>query len=259
MDKIDVNLQGRSDRVQRAARRLAGARRARVLLKELTPDCRPTSLGEAFEVQNTVTQMLGERVRGWKVAAGGDSGLMRGALLESVCFAAGSEIASSLAPYLGVEAEVAFRLDADLPGRWTPYTRDEVAYAVSACPAIEVIHSRFVNFDVVTSYERVADHLLNGAFVYGPALPGWTEIDLRIVHVRLEVDGIPVVESIGGHPSVHPLLPVVDLANAFRHEGGLKAGQLVTTGSFTGLVRINPGRTVRAAFSQLGEIQARFT
>jgi len=41
---MNTGWEGRSDRVQIAARRLAGARRARVLLKELTPDCRPTSL-----------------------------------------------------------------------------------------------------------------------------------------------------------------------------------------------------------------------
>src|SRR5215467_1561170 len=135
-DKMCADLEGPFDRVHVAARRLAGARRAGVLLKDLTPDCRPKSLGEAFAVQDAVTQILGERIRGWKVASGGDGGLLRAALLESVFFEGDSEIESAAVSYLGIEAEVAFKLMADLPSRSTPYVRDEVARAVWACPAI---------------------------------------------------------------------------------------------------------------------------
>ncbi|HEU5092512.1 MAG TPA: hypothetical protein VFT30_07495, partial [Nitrospira sp.] len=133
------------------------------------------------------------------------------------------------------------------------------ARVVSACPAIEIIHSRFIDFNLVTHCERIADHFVNGAFVRGAPRRDLGGLDLSKAHVTLTVDGIVVIDAIGGHPANDPILPVVDLANHFRNERGLKAGETVTTGSFTGLVRVTSGQTVRATFDGLGSVQARFT
>ncbi len=245
-------------RVRIAAKRLANARRAKISLKELMADCRPMSMQEGLAVQDAVTDILGERIRGWKVHIFDGGEIARGAILQSLFFEGDCEIDASLVPFLGIEAEIAFRLNADLPKRAAPYARDEVANLVSACPAIEVIQSRYIDFSAVTLFERVADHFLNGAFVQGPTKDDWQSLDLSTAHLTLEVNGIPVIDSVGGHTSGDPILPLVDLANHFRSGRGLKAGEVITTGSLSGLICVKPDQTVKVTFDALGSVQARF-
>ena len=67
-------------------------------------------------------------------------------------------------PPCGVEGEVAFIFRRDLPARARAYTRDEVAAAVDACAAIEVVTqplSRLRN--AVSNLEKLADSISNGA------------------------------------------------------------------------------------------------
>lgn len=247
-----------SPRIRIAAGRLAGARRAKILLKEMMADCKPLSLREAYDTQDAATELLGEKVRGWKVHTFAEGELARGALLDSVFFEGDCDVDAALVPFLGMEAEIAFRLNADLPARTAPYTREEIVPLVSACPAIEVIQSRYIDFSAVTLYERIADHFLSGAFVHGPARKDWASLDLLNIHVVLEVDGVAVIDTHGGHPAGDPVVPVVDLANHFRDGRGLKSGEVITTGSFTGLACIKPGQTVKVSVQGLGSVQARF-
>lgn len=249
---------GHSARARLAAQRLVAARRANVALKEMMADCKPTSMKEGHSAQDAATELLDEKIRGWKVFTPAGEELARGGILESVFFEGDCDIDSSLAPYLGIEAEIAFKLNADLPKRATPYTRDDVLPLVSACPAIEVIQSRYIDFNTVTLYERIADHFLNGAFVHGPVKKDWISLELPKAHVTLEVDGIVLIDAVGGHPAGDPLQPVVDLANHFRGDRGLKAGEVITTGSFSGLARIKAGQTVKVTVEGLGSVQARF-
>lgn len=249
---------GHSARARLAAQRLVAARRANVALKDMMADCKPMSMKEGHGAQDAATELLGETIRGWKVFTPAGEELARGAMLDSVFFEGDTDIAAALVPYLGIEAEIAFKLNADLPKRATPYTRDDVASLVSACPAIEVIQSRYIDFNAATLYERVADHFVNGAFVHGPVKKDWASLELSKAHVTLEVDGITLIDVVGGHPTGDPLQPVVDLANHFRGDRGLKAGEVVTTGSFSGLVRIKAGQTVKVTVEGLGSVQARF-
>ena len=249
---------GQPQRIRIAAQRLANARRAKVALKDMLADCKPMSMQEAWAVQDAVTELLGEDIRGWKVFTPAGEELARGALLRPLFFEGDSDVDVSLVPFLGMEAEIAFKLNADLPKRATPYTREDVAPHVSPCAAIEVIQSRYVDFNAVTLYERTADHFVNGAFVHGPVKKDWASLDLTKAHVTLEVDGIVVIDATGGHPKVDPVLPVVDLANHFRSGRGLKAGEVVTTGSYTGLVCIKPGQTVKVTVEGIGSVKARF-
>lgn len=249
---------GHSARARLAAQRLVAARRAKVALRDMMADCKPTSMKEGLSAQDAATELLGERIRGWKVFTPAGEDLARGAILDSVFFEGDSNIDASLAPYLGIEAEIAFKLNADLPKRATPYTRDDVAPLVSACPAIEVIQSRYIDFNAVTLYERIADHFVNGAFVHGAVKKDWASLDLSKAHVTLEVDGIVLIDAVGGHPTGDPVQPVVDLANHFRNDRGLKAGEVVTTGSFSGLACAKAGQTVKVTVEGLGSVQARF-
>jgi 2-keto-4-pentenoate hydratase len=46
--------------------------------------------------------------------------------------------------------------------------------------------------------------------------------------------------------------------HAVRHRGGLRAGQAITTGSWTGLLYFPPGSHARGEFVGLGAVEASF-
>jgi 2-keto-4-pentenoate hydratase len=92
----------------------------------------------------------------------------------------------------------------------------------------------------------------NGAFVRGAPQPRWRDFDLVTIEASLIVDDDVVVQRNGGHPAGDPLKPAVELVNALRSEGGVRAGQVMTTGTYTGLTFVKPGQTVTAAFDGFG-------
>ena len=62
----------------------------------------------------------------------------------------------------------------------------------------------------------------------------------------------------GGHPTKDPLLPAVALVNDLRGETGIVAGQIVTTGTYTGINYAKPGQTVVATFHGVGAVRVTF-
>ena len=108
----------------------------------------------------------------------------------------------------------------------------------------------------MTEQERNADFVTNGGFVRGPSAAGWRKLDLINIAVTLTIGGQEVVKRNGGHAAGDPLLPAVALANDLP--GGIKAGQFVTTGTYTGLTFAKPGQTVVVEFAGVGAVEVGF-
>ena len=100
-----------------------------------------------------------------------------------------ARIPAAEVPQCGVEGEVAFVFRRDLPPRAAPYSRDEVAAAVDACAAIELVTSRYRNFDTASNLEKLADCISNGAFVHAAPPAGWRGLELGKLKVTLTVNG----------------------------------------------------------------------
>ena len=77
---------GHPARARLAAQRLVAARRANVALKEMMADCKPMSMKEGLSAQDAATELLGEKIRGWKVFTPAGEELARGGILDSVFF-----------------------------------------------------------------------------------------------------------------------------------------------------------------------------
>ena len=157
-----------------------------------------------------------------------------------------------------VEAEIAVRIAHDLPPREAPYSRDEVLAAIaSAHPAIEVLQSRYVDPAAVDPLSALADSLSHFALVLGPAFSDWQALDLAGEGVRLLVDGTEVKAGTG-NPAGDMIRLVLWMANEGAHwAGGLRAGQVVTTGSWTGKDLVAPGGEARIVFDRAGEAAVR--
>jgi 2-keto-4-pentenoate hydratase len=234
---------------------LVEARPSGVLLGGLPVSCRPHDVGEAHAIQDATVAALGETVAGWKVGAREDGKVVRGVLLASRVLKSGDTIAAATVPLLGIEAEIAFRFDHDLPARDRAYSYDEVVSAVTAFPAIEIVDSRYRDYANAPLLERIADFVSNGAFVCGAMQPRWRDVDLAQLEASLAIDGNVVVKRAGGHPAGDPLRPAVDLVNDLRLEHGVRAGQLMTTGTCTGIHFAKPGQRAKAAFDGFGIVE----
>jgi 2-keto-4-pentenoate hydratase len=246
-------------RIEQAAALLVAARRGRTRIPVLPPSCRPASAAEAHAIQDAVTAALGTAVGAFKANAPAGAEPTRGVIYAPSIHPSPSRIPASLVPQCGVEGEVAFVFRAELPPRATPYAREEVAAVVDACPAIEVVTSRYADPDAASPLDKLADGIANGGFVYGAAIKNWQGLELGKLAVTLTVNGASVLQQVGGHPTGDPLGIAVALVEMMRGAGGVKAGQYVTCGSCTGLRYLKPGDVCGVRFEGLGAAEVMFS
>jgi 2-keto-4-pentenoate hydratase len=245
--------------IERAAHILVQARRDMKPLMGLPEPLRPTSMSEAHAIQDEVSHQLGKLIGGFKAMAPADGEPTRGIIYGGTIHGSPCEIPALTVPQCGVEGEVAFVFRRDLPRRDEAYTRDEVAEAIEACAAIEVVHSRFDRQAPVSNLDKLADSISNGALVHGAPCSTWRDLRLGDLKVTLSVNGKIQLEQTGGHATGDPLGIAVVLANIWREKGGVRAGQFVTCGTFTGLKYLEPGDMCVVRFDGLGAAEVRFT
>lgn len=241
-----------------AANALADARRTKVPMMDLAADERPTTMQEAYAVQDMLAEAYGE-IGGWKVGAPSADATPMFAPMPRGWIVEGGAVIRAMR-YRGLEAEVAFLLAKDLPRRSSAYSREEIVDAIASChPAIEVMESGLTDPTKADRMSMIADLQMHGGFVYGPAFPGWTEIDWTKETVTMAVDGIVRVERTGSNTSgdLMRLLPWL-ASEAGSRTGGLRAGQWITTGSWTGNTLAEERSSVDVSFGTLGRITMRF-
>lgn len=246
------------DSIERAAALLAEAHRGAARPAALPDGLQPADVPEAMAIQAALVRLLGEPVLGWKVGAITDGMVISGAILRSRTHESPATIpAASLSP-IGVEAEIAFRFDRDAPARAPDYGHDEIQAMTTPFVAIEVVASRYASYRDAPFLDRVADLVSNGGFIVGPERPDLRFAELTELEATLTIDGETVARTRGGHPRGDPRLPMIELVNQLRHQGGVRAGQFMTTGTFTGLEFAGPDQTVRAEFQGVGAVSVRF-
>lgn len=247
-----------SSSMDEAVAALLAVRRGEARPSSLPEGARPDTLEEAHAVQDRVVAALAERVAGWKVAVT-DAGVSRGVILGSRFLESPASIAGGGLPLLGVEGEIAFRFHRDLPARQAEYGASEVADAADAFVGIEIVGTRFQDYDSAPFLDRTADCMSNQAFVAGTTHSDWQAFDLSHVEVSLEVNGEVLLCRSGGHAAGDPFAPAVALVNLLRQTVGVRSGQFITTGTFTGLHRSRPGDRIRVSFSSFGDASLAFT
>ena len=222
---------------------------------------RPVDRRQAYAIQDATLAALGP-IGGWKVGA-------RGPGLEPTCaplpvnglLSDGAVLQGPAWRLRGIEVEIGFQLGVDLPPRAAPYTLDDLALAVEAVlPLIEVVETRFTDWLGADREALLADLLSHGALVLGrrqPFAPAW--LDLRRVEVALRFDEQMVAHTVGEHPCPDAGALLVWLANHCASRGvGLKAGQVIASGSCTGMLFATRGSAVRAEVSGLAPLGLSF-
>jgi 2-keto-4-pentenoate hydratase len=249
----------REKELMSAAAMLLDARRTNIPIDDLPAALRPVTLDEAYFVQDRLALAYG-KIGGWKVGAPTADATPMFAPMPLAWIASTDAELAGKHRFRGLEAEIAFLMAKDLPPRENAYSRDEVVAAIASChPAIEVIESGLTDPTKATKLSMIADLQMHGAFVYGAAVANWQKIDFSTEHVTLAVDGVVRVERTGSNTSgdLMRLLPWLANAGAVR-TGGLKAGQWITTGSWTGLALGTARSCVDVTFSTAGQVHLRF-
>jgi len=239
---------------------LLEARQSGVRLHALPDDVRPTTAAEAYAIQDVVIQEIGA-TGGWKVGAKSLSAEPNCAPLPApLILRSPQHFASDTFALNGVEAEVAFTVARDLPPRAAPYHEAEMPAAMASMhPAIEVVDSRFLDLANTDALSLLADFQSNGALVVGTGigLPRSFAFDEQMV--RLDSDGVRVIEAKGSNAAGNLARLLAWLANhAATRSGGLRRGDVVTTGSWTGLRFCSTGTRVHADFPGIGGVGVGF-
>ncbi len=246
------------DAAHQAAILLMAARTNPALKLDAIPaEIRPSNRPEAYEIQHLVAASF-ESIGGWKVGAAGPEAPPQCGALPAINIKPSPATMSS-DTLRGIEAEICFRMGADLPPREMPYTRDQVIDAIAtAHPVIETLDSRFADPDAVDAFSGLADTQSHGGLVYGEGLARWQQIDFAVETVEQYVDGGLHMQRTG-NPVGDMIRLVVWMANeGAAWAGGLKAGQFVTCGSWTGKSVVAEHAKVRVFFPHVGEARVDF-
>lgn len=244
-----------------ATEALLQARRSRDWIAVLPDGARPQDEAEAYAIQDAVAAALAPEQGGiaaWKVgAANPEASPFAAPILAGTLRFDDSPFAPGFFQVMGVEAELAYRMGRDLPPRAEPYAPEEVLDAVASLhPAIEIADTRFMGLNTTDRLSHLADQQSHGALIVGPALTDWRGVVPTAQPFILRLNGQVAAEGRGGNPAGDPARLLHWMANhaAARH-GGLKAGDVVTTGSCCGAIPVPPGTVVEAEFPGIGTVR----
>jgi 2-keto-4-pentenoate hydratase len=248
-----------SRRIEQAAEVLFNARRTGVRVPELPGALKPQSMEEVRAIIASVDRRIGEPLAGWKFHAKPGKEMCAAPLYASRVFTSPARVPLAVAQTLAIEAEISFRLTRDLPPRDQPYQAEEVFSAALGCVAFEVVDSRYSDLKKMVAaslYEVYADHMANGAFVFGEFRADWRNYDFSKTRVTMKQGDKVLADQVGGHPNVQPGDALPLFVNWMRERGGLKAGCLIATGSFTSFRLMEADREVVGRFEGFGEVRA---
>jgi 2-keto-4-pentenoate hydratase len=216
-------------------------------------------LEDVYAAQDLVVRALGggRRVQAWKVIPPHAGAEPRAApVCPGRTFDSPATLPAAGMHMLGIEVEIGYRFARDLP---PAATDSEVAAAVlEALVTIELCDTRLQDWEGAPALWRLADLQSNAALVLGSGTRAWREIAFGAQRAELWVDSALRAAATGSHPCADPFGGVLWLARHCAARGaGLRAGDVVTTGSWTGMDFVAAGAEVLARFPGIGEATLR--
>jgi 2-keto-4-pentenoate hydratase len=239
-------------------------------LDELPAHCRPGTRAEGYAIQAEVAKLSGQGAFGWKIAATSKAGQQHirvdgpiaGRLLSGRLVEARARIALAGNNMNVAEAEFAFRMDRSLPKRAQEYSVAEVLDAVGSLhPAIEVPDSRYEDFTRVGAAQLIADLACACWVIVGPATRrDWRTIDLAQHGVAAYRNGALAGQGAGANVLGDPRAALAWIANELCAYGeGLRAGEVVITGTCLTPVSVSAGDRVNMDFGAFGGLEVAFS
>ena len=257
--------------IRAAAKTIAAARRKLTPLPPLAGDKAPRNESDGYRIQDAVHGLLAAEfgaLAGYKI--GCTSPVMQqylgiphpcgGGVFAKGVFESGASLSTKDFVRVGVECEIAVKLARDLSPTEAPFTAEWVAESIEAChPAIEIVDDRYVDWQTLGAPTLVADDFFAAGCVLGKPVARSAAPDLLAVVGRALINGKEVGRGTGADVLGHPHHALAWLANHLAATGkGLRAGQIVLTGSLVKTVWLEAGDSVVMELARLGRVEARF-
>ena len=186
-----------------------------------------------------------------------------GVLFDDMLFEDGCLIPAGRFIQPRIETEIAFSMQTDLSG--ADVDAADVLAATGWCaPALEILDTRICRSDPKTKVLRnvcdtVSDNAANAGLVLGQERHNPADIDRRFVGCILNRDGIVEETGLAAGVLGDPATSVAWLVMRLNRYGqGLKAGDIVLSGSFIRPVEALPGSQFHANFGSFGTIACQF-
>lgn len=243
--------------VTAGAQRLIEAHEQRTQIA-LPEDIPLNEVQDAYAIQERVSAHLGTP-SGWKLG-----GIVKGEvprfsrLFSELSRHSPARFARDDFHIVFLEPELAVVLGGDLPARETPYPLEEIAAQVASLhAAIEVVDSRFECWPEVPPLWQLADGLSHGGFVLGSGIEAGDLQQMQDAVYRLSLDGEVALSGRGGHPGGDPALLLMQMINTrIAASGeGFRAGDVITTGTFDGVLEMQRGHRARLVFEGIGAVE----
>jgi 2-keto-4-pentenoate hydratase len=242
-----------------AAQFLLAARKRGAPGQRIPADFRPTDNEDGLAIQARITSLLGQPVGGYKCSLPSAS---RPVLLAPIFAPAIMHVSPCPVLAIGatvrIEPEIAFVMARDLLPRDSPYAQSEIRNAIGeARLVLEILGSRYSDADSATFPEMLADGLANQGLFVGPVLRDPWDKELESLRIVINSPSAVLASHEGKHADGHPVRPLYWLAN-YLAKGGtpLRAGMIVTTGSYCGALDVPIDTALTFAYGDLGSLSA---
>jgi 2-keto-4-pentenoate hydratase len=221
-----------------------------------------TDAGEAYAIQTELAHALGP-IAGWKVGAPHLQATPACAPMPLAGLRpSGSTLQVPTTAWRIVEVEVALRLGVDLEVHADAPTPTELAASIQdVLPLIELVDGRYAEGREAPATHRLADLQCHAAFVIGNAASiDPATLDLRTVEASLWFGGARQAHAVGGNPAPDVWHLLGWLARHCTERGlPLRRGQIITTGSCTGMHVAPTDTRLCGRVTGIGEVELRLS
>ena len=234
------------------------------------PGAIPTSLAEAYAIQEAALAQWSDRIAGWKIGRLATPALQaqyQEERLAGPIFARAVQIAAQdaidfpvfVGGFAAVEAEFVIRIAHDADSAQVVWSlEDAAAIAGEMFGGIETAGSPLKTINDLGPTVVISDFGNNAGLILGPEIADWRGRSFDDLACATSVNGAlvgsGVASSVPGGPL--PALRFL-LEHCARRGRPLTAGQYVSTGAATGIHEIAAGETARVIFPGYGEIACR--
>ncbi len=203
----------------------------------------PSSLEEAYGIQDAAIDIWPHEIVGWKVGGIGDDHAktlgatkLAGPVYENQVYKANGNIVEMPVfekGFAAIEPEIVMIVGKDAPGHKTQWSAEEAqAYVGDVHIGVEIASSPFPAINDMGPLVTISDFGNNNGLIIGQKLTNWNDSELEDWIVETIIDG----QSMGVTTPPGPLESFrFILENTAMRGRPLKKGMAITTGAITGV------------------------
>lgn len=227
------------------------------------PDDVPTTLNEAYAIQDAAIKLWPHKVAGWKVGGMGGNFAVKlnetklaGPVFENQIYhSTGQTIDMPIFAdgFAAIEGEIVIFVKEDAPEDKVDWTlEDAEKYVGDVHMGVELASSPFPKINDMGPLVTISDFGNNNGLIIGEKLENWAQSSLTDWLVETVIDG----ESMGTATPPGPLESFrFLLENAARRGMPLKKGMAITTGAITGVHQAFNGQSSTVKCSGVEDIK----